>query len=77
MTTICPFCGHDPFHYVDNGVGMEAVAVDCCEYGDALFRGQREAPETITMPYEDFLRLSDLFQSMRKLGMEPNIMDDA
>lgn len=34
----CPFCGHDPYHYVDNGVGMEAVAVNCCDYGVALFR---------------------------------------
>lgn len=29
----CPFCRLDPFHYVDNGVGMEAVAVNCCELG--------------------------------------------
>lgn len=29
----CPFCKHDPFHYVDNGCGMEAVAVTCCELG--------------------------------------------
>lgn len=30
--TDCPFCGLDPYHYVDNGVGMEAVAVTCCEF---------------------------------------------
>jgi hypothetical protein len=41
MTT-CPFCGRDPFVYVDIGVGCEAVAVDCCELGDAFFRGARE-----------------------------------
>ena len=34
----CPFCGHDPYHYVDNGVGMERVAVTCCDEGVALFQ---------------------------------------
>lgn len=29
----CPFCHHDPYHYVHNGIGYEAVAVDCCELG--------------------------------------------
>lgn len=38
----CPFCGHDPYHYVDNGVGMEAVAVTCCENGIALFQHSDE-----------------------------------
>lgn len=28
---ICPFCGKDPYHYVDNGVGYERVAVTCCD----------------------------------------------
>ena len=27
----CPFCERDPYHYVDNGVGMEAVAITCCD----------------------------------------------
>lgn len=35
----CPFCKCDPFHYVDNGVGMEAVAVTCCELGMDLWSG--------------------------------------
>lgn len=34
----CPFCGHDPFHYVDIGVGYQAVAVDCCDLGIDLFQ---------------------------------------
>lgn len=34
----CPFCGRDPYHYVDNGVGMERVAVTCCDEGIALFQ---------------------------------------
>lgn len=34
----CPFCGHDPYHYVDNGIGMERVAVTCCDLGVALYQ---------------------------------------
>jgi len=33
----CPFCGLDPYEYVDIGVGYEAVGVSCCEYGVAYF----------------------------------------
>lgn len=36
MKTICPFCGCDPFHYEHNGLGYEAVAVNCCDLGCAL-----------------------------------------
>jgi hypothetical protein len=34
----CPFCQRDPFHYVDVGVGMAPVAVDCCDLGVALLQ---------------------------------------
>lgn len=40
-TTRCPFCHMDPFHYVDNGVGMEAVAVTCCDAGVDLYSKSR------------------------------------
>jgi hypothetical protein len=54
----CPFCGRDPFHYVDNGLGMEAVAVDCCELGDLYFRGAREPiTEDVIIPPDDFREL--------------------
>lgn len=36
MTT-CPFCNSDPFEYIDNGIGLEAVAVTCCEWGSMLY----------------------------------------
>lgn len=51
---VCPFCERDPFHYVDNGIGMEAVAVDCCELGNLYFRGARAAPEEIDLSWEEF-----------------------
>jgi hypothetical protein len=34
----CPFCKRDPFHYVDIGVGYEAVAVECCDLGIELIQ---------------------------------------
>lgn len=33
----CPFCGLDPYEYVDTGVGLQAVAVSCCEFGISYF----------------------------------------
>ena len=63
--TDCPFCGRDPFHYVDNGVGMEAVAVDCCELGDLFFRGARPAPEEVTLQWEEFLEIGSKLANAR------------
>lgn len=65
MTT-CPFCGCDPFHYVDNGIGMEAVAVTCCEFGDLYFRGARPPIETTVMLEPDeFRELGDKLLLLR------------
>lgn len=38
----CPFCGCDPFHYENNGLGMERVAVNCCDHGVELFSSKDE-----------------------------------
>lgn len=38
----CPFCGLDPYEYIHNGIGMEAVAVNCCEWGWYYFDGGDE-----------------------------------
>jgi len=69
--TTCPFCGLDPYHYVDNGVGMEAVAVVCCDLGIVLFDRRGEAPDTVAVAWEDFTRFAEVFGAMRKLGMQP------
>ena len=63
--TVCPFCERDPFHYVDNGVGMEAVAVTCCESGDMFFRGMRPEPETVTLSWEDFAQIGTKLAALR------------
>ncbi len=39
----CPFCKRDPYHYVNNGIGMEPVAVDCCDLGIGLYLGSKRA----------------------------------
>ena len=36
MKETCPYCNNDPYEYVDIGIGSEAVAVNCCEYGYRL-----------------------------------------
>jgi hypothetical protein len=38
----CPFCGRDPYHYVDIGLGMQPVAVNCCDLGNALIQHRDE-----------------------------------
>lgn len=39
---ICIFCGRDPYEYVDVGVGMQRVAVSCCEMGIGLYHHRDE-----------------------------------
>lgn len=40
----CPFCGCDPYHYVDVGLGGRGVpvAVVCCDHGIGLFQHNDE-----------------------------------
>ena len=35
----CPFCGLDPYEYVDVGIGSIPVAVNCCEDYVSLYHG--------------------------------------
>lgn len=72
---ICPFCGFDPYEYVDNGVGREPVAVSCCELGDVYFRGARKPIEEVTIDITTFNRIADVLFAMRKLGMDPDIFE--
>jgi len=36
MNERCPFCKLHPYEYVDVGVGLVPVAVNCCDLGYAL-----------------------------------------
>jgi len=46
---LCPFCKRDPFHYVDNGIGYEAVAVNCCDLGIDLYRGNKAVQKILDL----------------------------
>lgn len=64
--TRCPFCGRDPFHYVDIGVGMQAAAVDCCDLGDLYFRGARpEIEHDVIIDPGTFRQLGDRITAMQ------------
>ena len=50
---VCPFCKCDPYHWVDNGVCMERVAVTCCEMMIDFYHGAklpRQALEFMQSP---------------------------
>lgn len=38
----CIFCGNDPYHYVDIGVGMQAAAIVCCDYAIYAYGGDKK-----------------------------------
>jgi hypothetical protein len=73
MANMCPFCGHDPFHYVDNGLGMEAVAVNCCELGCEYFGLHK--PETVEIDRSDFddiaRKLTEAYPAVNFCGSTP------
>ena len=60
----CPFCGRDPFHYVDNGVGMEAVAVTCCDLGIEFFA--RTPSDEISLPRDVFMEIGAKLLDLRR-----------
>lgn len=47
--SICPFCKQDPFEYVDIGVGYAPVAVNCCDLGIGLYRGEKIPQQILTL----------------------------
>jgi len=72
MSTRCPFCGGDPYHYEDIGTAFpEPVAVTCCELGIEWFKPRDEAPGSIPVSWEDFDRIARVFEALRTLGMQP------
>lgn len=77
----CPFCGLDPYEYVDVGVGGRGVpiAVNCCHFGPALFDdrskdqhwsklAQRVADELGDMPFGEarMNKAAELFEALDK-----------
>jgi hypothetical protein len=75
MADICPFCGHDPYHYVDIGVGYEAVAVTCCEHGVELF--DHRSTGDVTMSREEFVEIANKLREQRaKADEASDLLED-
>jgi len=68
MSQVCPFCGHDPYHYVDIGVGYEAVAVTCCELGIELFDHRNTGD--VSMSREEFYEIAAKLMDYRRFAEE-------
>ena len=66
----CPFCGCDPYEYVDIGVGHQPVAVTCCELGIEYF-DHRRTSETVEIDRGEFDKIAQTFSAMRLLGLTP------
>lgn len=60
----CPFCGRDPYEYVDIGVGFDKVAVSCCEPGIALF--ERRFGDTVSLSRDAFVEIAEKLASLRQ-----------
>jgi hypothetical protein len=70
----CPFCGNDPYEYVDVGVGGQGVpvAITCCDLGVEYFENDPER-EVVTISVGEFYRIGQMMSAMRVLGMNPDI----
>ena len=54
----CPFCGLDPYEYVDIGIGQQAVGVSCCDLGWYYFDGG-EKYNHCGMPYKEVIKIKE------------------
>lgn len=75
MADVCPFCGGDPYEYVDIGVGLQPVAITCCELGILYFDRRDDSRDTAEISLASLDQMADIFRSMRKLGMDFQITD--
>jgi hypothetical protein len=72
MSNVCPFCGLDPYHYVDNGCGMERVAINCCDLGVALWHGEKIARQTLRfMRSPSPRKKARAMRTLREHGLRP------
>ncbi|EFL88328.1 hypothetical protein [Ahrensia sp. R2A130] len=69
--TECPYCGCDPYEYVDVGVGSAPVAVTCCELGIEVF--SRNPSDEVTISRGQFDAFTNVFVALRTLGMTPEM----
>mgnify|MGYP003636958330 FL=1 len=70
----CPFCGCDPYEYVDVGVGGAGVpvAVVCCDLGVEYFDHTRDS-DTVEISRGQLSEFGRIFHAMRSLGLNPEM----
>lgn len=72
----CAFCGRDPYEYVDNGVGMERVAVTCCDEGIALYQhGDEVLSRQVALRYEAAAEIERLRLATRSVAVSSEAVD--
>ena len=75
MNPNCPFCEHDPYEYVDIGVGMERVAVTCCELGVLFF--DHRSDDDVLLSRDDFIAMGNKIAELRdKIGTLEELDDN-
>jgi hypothetical protein len=74
----CPFCGLDPYEYVDVGIGSIPVAVTCCEDGHRLLV-ENERFEDLAQPWMEHARKTmELYEdALRKIAWNRDNLDTA
>lgn len=60
----CAFCGHDPYEYVDIGVGFDRVAVTCCELACAVYDHRNDDDAEVSISIKE---LRDIAAEMARL----------
>lgn len=65
MSETCAFCGHDPYEYVDIGVGRERVAITCCELGCAVYDHRIEDGAEVSISSNELRDIAYRIESMK------------
>jgi hypothetical protein len=77
MFEVCPFCGLHPYEYVDVGVGMVPVAVNCCPEGQAHFEFGMSVRRIKFELYKRRVtyQIGKLFDALKESADDQNIPD--
>jgi len=74
----CPFCGLDPYEYVDVGIGSIPVAVNCCQEGVELLVGNADFRELAEPWMKHARKTMELYEdALRKIAWNRDNLDAA
>ena len=73
----CPFCGLDPYEYVDVGVGGRGVpvAVNCCEFGPMLFDDRSSDKKWLKLAEAALEELGDTPYNQERMNKAADIVN--